>query len=1306
MFLRLANRRLRLRPAVLVALAIGAAQPAAAAAWDGPGLGSPLSRVFTARDIGVLAPYRCTLEARDGRLYVAHDGVSVFDGETWRQLPLPEKSIVRTLAEAPDGSIWVGGDHLLGCIVWLPGNAAEYRSALPRLPLEHQRDLGSVVAVHASATGQIAAVTDNSVVSLNNGRARVWPLPAPRRLSAWTDTEGQLTVVRPGLETLRLAEQGLESAQFPESLASAGVEWAVRFADGGTLLCAGRQLVRWRDGLIEPVEGPVAALLREDRVVAALRLPGGQAALATLRHGIRIVDSSGRETATIEHPGDLPDNRVLHLAAGAEGRLIATTPEAIVVFADTLRASVFDTRHGLSSKRIQAIARDEHGLVIANDRHLLRLEPASAAQPAGFWRFCAETHEAVNVLLPRGPLMLAANPSELQLLDPTALGPRPLRTAEIVAPCPWSAVPDGLAWIEGSRFYRGALVAGQLEASAEPIEVDPDACCLGEDPGGAHWIATTRSGVFRVAALDQIKAGKPALRSYRENLRFTGSLAPRLFRVGPRIVVTTDNGLAVYSEIGDRFVPFAGLAGARVHAVASTTGDSVWLAVSQRDRLPFQLSFVRLRFAENSLACELAALPPLPLDEPPSALFAETAAIPAEGTVLWLGGHGRLLRLESRGAPAGPPPAPFVSALSLTDEGRNARPLTEPHPRVDFDNAGLRFDLLLPSGRLGQRAHLETRLHGFDTAWVPLGEIPSRVFHGLRDGSYRFEARAIDGLGRPSPLTSFDFSVQPPWWRSAPAYVAYALALVLLSALVFLTRLRLARAHRRELEALVARRTRELAAANAAKSEFLAHINHEIRNPLNGVIGLSSMLAKGHHDEGTRQLARSLKACAGYLASVVDNVLDLARIEAGRIEISPQPFEPRALIEEIAEMFRLQIEEAGGRLTWSADPDLPVALVGDVHRIRQVLVNFTANAARYARGGDVRLSVRRRTQAQNRLTVVFTVADTGPGIAPSEQERIFEKFSRGASAAGAAPRGYGVGLALVRDLAALLGGEADVDSQLGHGAKFRLTIPLEIAPAPRPDLRPAAGTAADSLRVLVIDDQAFNRLVLRDHLERLGCKVEESADGPSALLLLQARAHHIAFVDLNLPGLDGLALLRRVRHERADTAIFLVATTASATRGIQEQALAAGADAFLPKPISPQQLAELVHECTRRGAAPRTAAEPAASTASAGLFAALPLTPDLVRSLHAELDVETQSLASSWSLADPIGARRHAHRIASLAIIARDEKLIDAARHAEELIQTDRAAASAAVDALQLAARDRLRLLGTTVTATGQDGKN
>ncbi len=1297
----------------------GAAGTVFGARWDETGIGTPLLRTYSARDTGTLAPYRCALRTKDGRLYVGHDGLLEFDGEAWRAMPLPSGASVRTLAEDENGQVLVGGENLLGALARMPDGSVHFTSMAPQIPPEHRRDLGSVSAVFARPKGQVVAVTENRVYSLGPTRSQVWSLPAPRRLSAWRDDEGTVFIVQPGAATFKVTDSGLEPSGFPEPYASIGVDWCVRSPGGSRLFGAGHQLLREANHRADPVDGPAAGRLREDRVTAAIGLSDGFVALATLRHGILILDSSGQQIAAIDQTGDLPDNRVVHLSASADFGICATTPEALVLFCDTLGATTFDGRHGLPNKRITTMIRDGADLFLANEKRILRLVTNNENDPSGHWAPNGEMPDTVTGLVTAGGPLLAACPSALGIVAPDRPHPDLIHTGDIGALAPWHGAHRGLAWLEGGRFTRGSIVGEKIQPAGPPIELDTDACALMEAPDGAHWIGTTHSGVLRVAPTDQILAGKPALRTYRSNVRAAGTSMPRLFCVGPHVLVTTDTGLALHTEAGDRFQPYEEIKGARIHAISATDPDgTVWLALSQRDRFPFQVRIARLRPTDRGVSCELVKLPPLPLEEPPSALLAEQGKSTDE-RVFWLGLTGRVIRIESPGTPAqNPPPSPQISALMIFDDVRGTHPLSPLQPRVDFDNAGVRFDVSVPQGRLGQRVHLEARLADFDPDWVPLGEIPSRVFRGLRDRTYRFEARSIDALGRPSLTSALEFTVLPPWWRSAPAYVAYSLGLVVLSGLVFLTRLRLARTHRQELEALVAQRTRELAEANAAKSEFLAHINHEIRNPLNGVIGLSAMLANQHQDEASRQLARSLKACAGYLGSVVDNVLDLARIEAGRIEITPQRFDPRLLIEDIAEMFRLQVEEAGGRISWSADPDLPAALVGDVHRIRQVLVNFTANAARYARGGDVRLSVRRRAQTQNRITIVFTVADTGPGIAPAEQGRIFEKFARGSSAAeGDAPRGYGVGLALVRDLAELLGGEADVDSQIGLGAKFRLTIPLEIADANPPARPPTASTAATSgLRVLVIDDQAFNRLVLRDHLERLGCKVEESADGPSAHLLLQARAHHMAFVDLDLPGLDGLALIRRVRNEVAKRPIFLVATTAAATRGIEEQVLAAGADAFLPKPISLPHLAGLIEACAARldirpapGLPPVGPAVTAGGTvppATTGLFAELPLTPELLRNLNAELDVETQSLASSWQHADASAARHHAHRIASLSILAHDDDLLQAARRAEDSLLQNRADTSHAVDALQLAARNRIRLLGSTPSLAGKAGHN
>ena len=1397
-----------------------------AARWDDPGLGLPWVRCYTARDTGSLSPSHCALATRDGLLLLGQDGLLCFDGESWRPLPVPEGHAVRCLAEDDAGRVWVGGDGLLGYLTFAPEGGASFTSALERLPPE-QRALGEVGAVFALPQNTVVAVTENRVLRLRASGAQVWSLPAPRRLSAWRDSDGAVVIAQPDSATLRLGEVGLEPAAFPEPFARAGIEWCVRFPDGSSLASAGGRLVGNHSGRWAPLEGAAASLLAQDRSSGAVVLPGGFAVIATRSHGLLILDSAGNTISALDQDGGLPSNRIAHLAIGMDSSLAVTTQEGVSVLCGGRCASFFDTRNGLHHRRLPAIARGASGLFAAGDAATYRLAspPAGDASPAGQWCPQPGAPPALRQLFPLAGRLLGVGGAGLCVVDEAGGPPALLRPGDIAAATAWSGQDGGLAWVEGTRFLRGRLSEGILLPTTQALELDTEVVNLVEDSAGAHWLGTRQSGVLRIAPA-QAGGGSPALRRYRDNLRPAPGSPLRVLRVGNRILATIEGGLALYSEEVDGFIPCPGIANARIHALSAPEPDgTVWMAVSQRDRYPFQVRIARLQPEGSGVSCELVQLPALPPGEEPTALFAEPG--PAPGSrVFWLGLPGRIERVESSGALASKPPiTPAIAALTVIDQDLagldlDRSPGAAPGRRqgcIDFDNTGVRLDVSVPQGRLAQRVHLECRMPELDAAWVPLGEIPSRLFRGLRDGTYHFEARTVDALGRPSPAASREFVVLPPWWRCGPAYTGYALGLVLVCALVFLTRLKLARAHRGQLEELVAQRTRELAAANAAKSDFLAHINHEIRNPLNGVVGLSEMLANRNHDEGSRQLARALKSCAGYLGSVVDNVLDLARIEAGRAELCAQRFEPRLLIEDIAEMFRMQIEETGGHVACSADPELPRLLVGDVHRIRQVLVNYTANAARYARGGQVRLSVRRRTQTATTVEAVFTVADTGPGITPEEQARIFEKFARGHAAAGA-PRGYGVGLALVRDLAELMGGQADVDSAPGRGAKFRLTVPLELAvpenqaPPAAPQPRPAA------LRVLVIDDQAFNRLVLRDHLERLGCHVEEAGDGTSAHLLLQARAHHLAFVDLDLPGLDGLALMGRVRRECGEPGVFLVATTASATSGIEQTVRAAGAHAFLPKPIALARLAALLEECAARPAAlgpnaalrqpapapaapdagicpgvPATSAPaatpaqiPPAHTAAAaallthptghylqpapasvplqrpstrqtataatppaprhsglpatlppptphpeaplpatGLFAELSLTTEMLRLLHSELDAETQALTENWRQGNAPAARRQAHRIASLGIIARDDVLLQAARRAEEALQPERAGqplesasgglpsrpagghtslaspehVQAAIDELERAARDRLSQLAAPVNA-------
>ena len=1299
----------RLRPrlrCVLAVAALGLAVAAPGAAWDDPAAGAPLLRVFGARELGSTSANHCTLSGRDGFVYVGNDDVRAFDGEGWQPLTVPGTYEVRCLADDEAGRLWVGGIGQIGYFQRWQDGTRQFVSLLGRLPAE-QRDLGEVDAVFTQPNDTVVFVTHDRVIRLRGENTEVWPQAGGRRLIGWRDTDGTVVVAQPGTGTFRVGPHGLESAGFPEPFATAGVTWRVRFPDGSSLLGAGAELVRERAGNFNRVDGPLAVLLAPGRVTAAKALTGGIAAIATTHAGLIITNAAARPLAVLDRTAGLLTEKIQHLEVEGETGVYVTTPTEIAFFCADLKASVFDARHGLRGHRVTAIARlpagagpggpaAAPGLALATDAGvgLLEAHPDGAAPLIRFLRSDPAITEPGD-LLRVGDQLLGATARGVWLIDRANSAPVLTTDAEERLLAPWSAAARGVAWIEGTQFFRGVAEAGRLQPLVPPVQLPVTPTSLVEDETGAFWLGAARAGIIRVAPPGESPGRPPAPRRYATGEGRPDPAEPiRVFRAGRAILAASAAGLFVYSPAEDRFGPVPGVTNLQVHAVARVEPDgTAWLAVSQREVVPFQVRIARVRsLPGRELECELVRLPPLPFEEAPTALLAEAPA-PGPERVFWLGLPGRVVRIESPGTlAANPPAAPEIAALTLIEPDNSTRPLALAGARLDYAIAGIRIDLHEPGGRGGQRVTLETRLSGIDQQWVPVGEMPARVFRGLRDRAYRFEARSVDALGRTSPPAVATFTIRPPWWRTVPAYLAYAVGLVLGSALVFIARLQIGRARQRHLEALVAERTRELAAANAAKSEFLAHITHEIRNPLNGVVGLAEMLARREDDATSRHLARSLRSCADYLGSIVDSVLDLARIETGRLELVPRRFEPRALLDSVAEIFRLQIEEAGGRLRVAVDPDLPPALIGDNHRIRQVLVNFTANALRHARGSDVRLAVRLRTRTVDEATVVFTVADTGPGIAPTEQARIFEKFARGSTSVQEHHDGHGVGLALVRSLAELLGGHATVDSIPGFGARFTLSVPLRVAAPEPPPPVPVADAVPGALRVLVVDDQAFNRLVLRDQLERLGCRVEEAGDGLSAQLLLEARAHHLAFIDLDLPGLDGLTLIARVRQSVGTSQKpFLVAISAYATRHTEESALAAGANAFLAKPLAGPRIAALVREC---GDLPETPAEPACRPESrSGLFAEMDLAPGWSQQLAAEIEAELQGLRRAREQADHGAARRHVHRLASLAVIARDEVMRQQARAAEDALRLEEPDTATRLAAVEEAARARLQAL-------------
>lgn len=390
---------------------------------------------------------------------------------------------------------------------------------------------------------------------------------------------------------------------------------------------------------------------------------------------------------------------------------------------------------------------------------------------------------------------------------------------------------------------------------------------------------------------------------------------------------------------------------------------------------------------------------------------------------------------------------------------------------------------------------------------------------------------------------------------------------------------RVTAAHARELEA--ARREADL--AGRTKTAFLANMSHEIRTPVSAVMGYANLIAATEQARPeTREWSKRLQRSAEHLLALLEDVLDLAKIEAGRLDLHLVPTEPATLLEEVGVLMEPRAVERGLELIVLSETELPAKIRTDPLRLRQILVNLVGNAIKYTPSGKVSLHASTRALGERR-EIVFEVLDTGVGIAEAELERLFLPFEQGQARAAARGGGVGLGLDIARRLARMLGGDIAVRSEVGVGSAFKLTLPIdaELGASTTPArivtqsgvLRPEElePSRLDGRTVLVIDDTDDTRHIVAHFLARAGARVVEAASLSEGQQRLDAeRSIGLVLTDLTLPDGDGLDLVRALRA--AGDRRPIVALTADALLETRATALAAGVDDFIVKPVVASRL--------------------------------------------------------------------------------------------------------------------------------------
>ncbi len=1112
----------------------------------------------------------CMVQDREGFLWVGtQNGLFRYEGRIFRAYSLAEgvpASYIQALAVAPDGAVWVGTRS--GAARWNGERFRQMDAGAPPTPIWNIGFDGSGRVYLATSRGLLRGEPGPG------GEYRFRPLTTESVHGLLVDSQ-QGIWFSSGTGVYRLRgetpeavgqEMGLPADQWRVIVVDpSGAMWVrstgrlFMLPRGGTRFQArGRNLPESADGTITPLGGGEIMVATDSGLAIGdgdhwQQIGTAEGLMASTvntvlrdREGSIWVGYSGsglsrwlgfREWEAWTRSEGLLHETVWAIRRGSGGRLwVASSKGVQALDPATGRWHTWTRREGLPGDRFIALAAATGGGMWVgaspgNESGSLARIDASGRVAAVYGRRDGFDLDRVTGLLVDGEgyLWATGNNGLFRSTSPAGKG-NCLRFGAVVP-------PYGL----GSRFEQPLL-----------------------DPDGSVWIPST-GGLLRYWGGNWSRIGKS------EGLLSSAVVAVARESAGALWVVYWDAvGISRIDRSGgklrvEHFTRRQGLGSDKGYFAGVDAGGNIWVGTDSGLDVRIGGRWRHYGQADGLLS----------EDEDENGFWADP-----DGSV-WVGTAGGLEHHLPRPA-RGRRPTPVV-LISAQAGGRDWLHVNSPRLTHSRNSVVLSFAALSFLNEAAIR--FRYRLAGFEENWSTT-ELPEVRYPNLPPGSYSFQvmAKGADGLWSSSPA-SFAFRVEPAWWQTVWFRAACFVLLLVSARLLWKWRMRRLLDQTAELEKVVLSRTAEAESAreraeqaNRLKSEFLANMSHEIRTPLNGILGMLQLLADTTVTREQTEYVEAASDSAENLMMLLNDLLDLSRIEADRLDLEPVPFAVRPFLSQTVRALAARAREKHLELSGEASEETPEVVVGDPMRLRQVLLNLVGNAIKFTRSGSV--SVRLTAEAgpdEHSKLLHFAVSDTGIGIPVEKQILIFEAFRQADASTARRYGGSGLGLAICTRLTQLMGGRIWVESEPGQGSTFHFTAAVESGQ----DLASCATESGISeeperrLRVLVAEDNPVNQKVVVRLLERRGHSVKVVPNGKSAVEAALGEEFDVILMDLQMPEMDGFEAAAAIRRQSSRIPP-IVAMTAAAMADDRERCLAAGMDDHIAKPLKGPQLVAMV----------------------------------------------------------------------------------------------------------------------------------